>query len=564
MPDSMGSGMARPIRNITIVGGGTTGWLAAAVLNHRLQWGFAHPDGVNITLIESPEVPIIGVGEATLPGIRNTLEALEISEAEFVTRTNATFKLGVKFDDWHRADGGKPKSFFHPFTGGVQVGGRNPAASLLNYGLPEGIDIDAQLSNIIGHGVAVSAAHKSPRRPGDPPYSGPMGYAYHVDAALFAAFLQEVAVTRGVVHVADTVRSVERDERGHIAALQLEKGGRHEVELVIDCSGFRGLLINQALEEPFVSYADYLFNDRAAVVQVKHREGERIAPVTTSTALGSGWRFRIPLQSRYGTGYIHSSNFIDEDAAIDELIGSLDGAERMIDPRIIRMRVGRTRRSWVGNCVALGLAGGFVEPLESTAIQFVDFACRRLLQCLPSSDFEPAPIEKFNAQMAGLYEDVRDFLGLHFTLGDRDDTPYWRAMRHEAKQSDRLKECLALWEGALPDIYDPRPGDIFTFWSVACVLFGKGYYSGPLTTGSDLLPRDVWERYLRNFLNVRTGLIGILPEHEEMLRLMGEQSVTGESAARRPRTNAVPIRGVALGPTVPVMTPDQGLASLAG
>ncbi|NML05722.1 tryptophan halogenase family protein [Sphingomonas sp. G-3-2-10] len=553
--------MAKPIRNITIVGGGTTGWLAAAVLNHRLQWGFAHPEGVSITLIESPEVPIIGVGEATLPGLLTTLQSLEISEAEFVTRTNATFKLGVKFDDWHSPKGGKPSSYFHPFTGGVQVAGRNPALSLLRYGLPEDLDIDPQLGNIIGHGVAAASSFKSPKRPTDAPYQGPLGYAYHVDATLFAAFLQEIAVARGVSHVTDTVRSVERNERGHIAALQLAEGGRHEVELVIDCSGFRGLLINQALEEPFISFSDYLLNDRAVVVQVKHGEGERLAPVTNSTALGSGWRFRIPLQSRYGTGYIHSSAFIDRAAATDELMASLGDAEKMVEPREIRMRVGRTRRSWVGNCVALGLASGFVEPLESTAIQFVDHACRRLLQCLPSSDFEPAPIEKFNTQMADLYDDVRDFLGLHFTLGDRDDTPYWRAMRNEVKRSDKLEECLALWKDALPDSYDPRRSDIFTFWSVACVLFGKNYYDTPPLSGSDLLPQSVWENYLRNFVNMRKGLLGLLAGHEEMLRLMGEQAVIGESAARRPSHNAVPVRGVALGPPVPVMMP--GPISLA-
>ncbi|MDF7776835.1 tryptophan 7-halogenase [Sphingomonas sp. AOB5] len=552
--------MGKPIRNITIVGGGTTGWLAATVLNHRLQWGFAHPDGVNITVIESPHVPIIGVGEATIPAIRQTLEMLEIDEAEFIARTNATFKLGVRFDNWHKPGGGRPESFFHPFTGGVQVAGRNPAASLLAYGLPEGVDADPQLSNLVGHGVAAAAAAKSPKRPSDGAYRGALGYSYHVDAALFAAFLQEVAMARGVRHVSDTVQGVERNERGHIAALQLADSGRHEVELVIDCSGFRGLLINQALEEPFESFSDYLLNDRAAVVQIKHREGDPLLPTTASTALGSGWRFGIPLQSRIGTGYIHSSNFISEQDAIDELVRSLNGAERITEPRIVPMRVGRTRRSWVGNCVALGLAGGFLEPLESTAIQFVDFACRRLLQCMPSSDFEPAPIDKFNKQMALIYDDVLDFLGLHFTLGDRDDTPYWRAQQHEAKRSDRLEECLALWRGGLPDVYDPRGSDIFTFWSVAAVLFGKGFYSGPVAAGSDLLPRPMWDRYVHNFLNLREGVLATLPDHAAALKGIGERAVTGATVAKSARPDSVPRIGFALGPPVPVMTPG-GIAA---
>ncbi len=549
--------MGKPIRNITIVGGGSTGWLAAAILNHRLQWGFAHPDGVQITLIESPEVPIIGVGEATIPPIRRTLELLEISEDEFVARTNATFKLGVRFDNWHRPDGGKPKSFFHPFTGGVQIGGRNPAASLLRYGLPEGLDVDPQLTNLVGHGVAAAAASKSPRRHGDPPYQGALGYAYHVDAALFSAFLQEVSIARGVTHVRDTVAGIERDERGHIAALRLAGGQRHDVELVLDCSGFRGLLINQALEEPFESFAPYLFNDSAVAVQTAHPDGEALAPTTVSTAMGNGWRWRIPLQSRVGNGYVFSSAFATDAQATDDLLAALEGQQRLVEPRTLKMRVGRCRRSWVGNCVALGLAGGFVEPLESTGIQFVDFACRRLLQCLPSSDFEPGPIAKFNAQMASIYEDVRDFLGLHFTLGDRDDTPYWRAMHHEAKRSDRLQECLDLWRAALPDPYDPRPSDIFTFWSVSAVLFGKGFYADSNLVGTDLLPRPVWERYIHDFLAIRTGLLAKLPDHAEMLQTMIDAAVTGESAARQPRSRHTPTLGVALGPSIPVMSAEH-------
>ncbi|PXA99216.1 tryptophan 7-halogenase [Nostoc sp. 3335mG] len=553
--------MARPIRNITIVGGGTTGWLAAAVLNHRLQWGYAHPDGVSITLIESPDVPIIGVGEATIPGMRHTLNSIDVDEAEFIARTNGTFKLGVKFDDWHKPGGPKRQSYFHPFTGGLQVGGRNPAASLLAYGLPDGVNEDDQLGNLVGHGVAAALAGKSPKRTSDRAYDGALGYAYHVDARLFSDFLREVAVARGVTHVSDTVQSVEKDERGHISALNLEQGGRHEIELVIDCTGFRGLLINEAMGEPFESFADYLPNDRAAVVQIAHREGDLLEPFTTSTAMEHGWRFRIPLQSRIGTGYVHSSAHVDEQAAIDELVRSLNGAGRLTDPRIIRTRNGRSRRSWVGNCVAFGLSSGFLEPLESTAIQFVDFACRRFLQCLPSSEFEPAAIAKFNAQMAGLYDDVRDFLGLHFTLGDRDDTPYWRSIRHDVKRSDQLEECLALWRDALPDVYDPRPNDVFTFWSVSAVLFGKGFYDGPPRVGTDLLPREVWDNYVRRFLRLRPPLLDIMPDHAEALKAICATAETGASASRPPRAAVSPTMGFALGPPVPVMSPDANAAA---
>lgn len=545
--------MAEPIRDIVIVGGGTTGWLTAALLNHRLQWGLAHPEGVRITLIESPEVPIIGVGEATIPPIRNTLQALDIDEAEFIARTQATFKLGVRFDDWDRDSAGRARSFFHPFTGGVQVAGRNPAASLLAHGVPSELGFDPQLGNVIGHGVAAAAAHKSPRRADSDPYRGVLSYSYHFDAALFAGFLQQVCAARGVVHVRDTVLGAERDARGHIAALHLKDGGRRPVELVIDCSGFRGLLINEALEEPFVSFSDYLLNDRAIAIQVAHDADRALPPFTVSTATGTGWRWRIPLQSRVGTGHVFSSAFASETEAADILIAANQG-EQLTEPRAVPMRVGRCRRSWVGNCVAIGLASGFIEPLESTSIQFVDHACRRLLQFMPTRDFEPGPIAKFNLEMERIYEEVRDFLGLHFTLGNREDTPYWQAVRHEAKRSDSLQACLAMWKHSLPDAYDPRPAAIFNFWSVNCVLFGKGYYDGPVTTGTDLLPSGIWDRYIRETAALQQGLLGSLPDHGEIVRLMTASATIGATVARAPQRRPVPAFGNALGPGSPVMT----------
>jgi hypothetical protein len=512
---------------------------------------------VRITLIESPGVPIIGVGEATIPPVRHTLQMLEIDENEFVSRTQATFKLGVRFDDWGVDVAGRRTSFFHPFTGGVQVGGRNPAMSWLAYGVPGDLGIDPQLGNVIGHGVAAAEACRAPRRHDDVPFGGGLGYAYHLDAGLFSGFLQEVATARGVTHVRDKVIGVERDDRGHIAALQLAEGGRHPVEFVVDCSGFRGLLINEALEEPFLSFSDYLFNDSAIAIQVAHGDEPDLYPATISAAMDSGWSWRIPLQSRVGTGHVFSSAFISRDEAADALIARNAGQELVTQPREVPMRVGRCRNAWVGNCVAIGLAGGFLEPLESTSIQFVDYACRRLLQFLPSTDFEPEPIAKFNAEVAAAYDEVRDFLGLHFTLGNRDDTPYWRAMRHEAKRSDALEHCLALWRRALPDIYDPRPSTIFTFWSVTCVLFGKGFYDAAPGVGTDLLPRPIWERYLREMAGLRGAVVDSLPGHGELLAAMRAAAVPGTSAGRAAGTRAIPMLGNALGPASPVMTPGR-------
>lgn len=547
--------MGRPIQKITIVGGGTAGWLAAAMLNHRLQWGFGHLDGVKITLIESPDTPTIRVGESTLPGIKQTLEFLEISEAEFVTRTHATFKMGVKLEGWHNPRGPKPASFYHPLTGGVQVGGRNPAGSLLAYGVPPEFGLEAEYGNLVGHALAAIAANQAPRHPQHAPYDGTLGYAYHVDAGQLAVFLREISIARGVEHVLDHVVGVDRTERGLISALKLQRGGRHEVELVIDCSGFRGLLINEALAEPFESFADYLPNDRGTALQVSHKEGERLTPATIATALDNGWRWRIPLQSRLGTGYVWSSAFTTEQEAIDELVASLPGYEHLMTPKTLKMRVGRCRRSWVGNCVAIGLSGGFVEPLEATAIHFIDLACRRLLQSLPSTDFEEAVADKFNAQMAKHYDEVRDFLSLHFTLGDREDTPYWRACRHEVKRSEFLEECLAIWRHALPDDYDPWHANIFGLWSVTNILMGKGFYEGPLPSAADTLPEPDWRDFLQQVKDVRVRLLGALPPVEVALQIMAKSHRPGESAARRPQERSRATPNIALGPSAQVMSP---------
>jgi hypothetical protein len=552
--------MSEPIRDIVIVGGGTTGWLAAAHLNHRLQWGIGHPDGIRITLIEAPDIPTIGVGEASIPPFRTMLALLDIDEKEFLARTQATFKLGVRFDDWDRDAAGAGRSFLHPFGAGIHVAGRNPAASLLAYGLPDGLDADPQLANLIGHCVAAVQAHRAPRRADDPSYTGDINYAYHFDAGLLADFLREVCVARGVGHVRDTVVGADRDARGHIAALHLKDGGRRPVELVLDCSGFRGILINETLAEPFVSYADYLPNDRAIAIQIAHGDGRALLPATVSTASDAGWTWRIPLQSRIGTGHVYASAFLDDTQAADQLTTRNARFEQLTDPRAIRLRVGRTQRSWVGNCVAIGLSSGFIEPLESTSIQFVDYACRRLLRTWPNRDFEPAPIAKYNAGIATLYEEVRDFLGLHFTLGNRRDTPYWRSLAHDLRRSDALRHCLDLWRHALPDAFDPRPATAFNAGSVACVLLAKDFYRTPPGTGTDLLPRAQWDRYARQVIAMQHLLVAQLPDHGEALATMVASAVLGRTAGLTAPAAALPTRTDAFNTEEPVMAPAATLA----
>lgn len=548
--------MATPIKDIVIVGGGTAGWLTAAYLNHRLQWAYGHPEGVNVTLIESPDVPTIGVGEATVPTMIRTLRHLEISEREFIARTDATFKLGIDFRDWNVDETGAFTRFFHGFEGGVQVRGRNPGAALLAYGADaELLGYAPSFTSVIGHSEERAALHKGPKLFDSAPFTGPQAYAYHLDAGKFAAFLTEIAVARGVKHVRDKVVGATRDERGNIAELVMADGTRRPVELVIDCTGFQGLLINRTLEEPFTSYSEYLLNDRALPVQIAHKPEPDLYPATISTARRAGWSWRIPLQSRIGTGYVFSSAFASDAEALDEVLGYLDGETLLTDPRTLAMRVGHCRNSWVGNCVAIGLSSGFVEPLESTAIQLIETACRRLLQFFPSADFEPELAHKFNAAMAAQYEEIRDFLGLHFSLSNRDDTPYWRAARHEAKRSDRVNEHLALWRRSLPDAYDQRASNIFSYWSICTLLFGKGFYTAPLDAGADMLPRAVWDRFLREWGAIKKASVEMLPDHGELLRHIVAGATPGSSAARAPRMPPVTIGGDALSDPLTVMRP---------
>lgn len=526
--------MGKPVTNITIVGGGTTGWIAAAYLNERLQWSpLTGRSDVSITVIESPEVGTIGVGEATVPTLKGTLKLLNISEAEFLQRTDATFKLGIIFRDWNRNEEGKPLEFLHPFTGGLTLSGLHPGYAFKAYGLPGKKDTaDQDFVRTIGHTLEAVQNMRGPRGLNGQPFAGPLQYAYHIDAGRFASFLTEVCVSRGVKHIRDKVEKVNLDERGFISSLQLKERGDWPVELVIDCTGFKGLLINEALGEPFESFSDYLINDRAIPIQVKHDDPQKIASSTTSTAMEAGWSWRIPLHSRMGTGYVYSSAFKSDDEALDEFQTLLNGNTHLTEPRVLRMRVGRTRRSWVKNCVALGLASGFLEPLESTAIMSVELQIRWLLYYLPTTDFEESLCGQFNDACTRLYDEIRDFLCIHFSQSTRDDTPYWRAVRNEAKRSDLLEYHLSLWKHAFPGPRDPRRNAVFSHWSVACILMGKNFYKDAGLNGAELVNRTAWQVYLKDLLDKKRKTISQLAEHRRLIDHVRAQAVAGESVSQ--------------------------------
>jgi tryptophan 6-halogenase len=528
--------MGKPISSITIVGGGTTGWIVAAYLNQRLRWSPATGRDVKITLIESPEIGTIGVGEATVPTLKGTLQLLNVSEAEFMERTDASFKLGILFKDWNRDENGQPRRYVHPFTGGLTINGLHPGFGFKKYGLPgKPNTTDQDYVRTISHAREAIEGMRGPRALNGPAYRGALQYAYHVDAGRLAQFLGEICIARGVHHIRDNVVDVKLDSRGYVSALQLKERGEWPVELVIDCSGFRGLIINQVLKEPFESYSDYLLNDRAIPIQVPHDDPQKIESVTRSTALEAGWSWRIPLHSRVGTGYVFSSRFKTDDQAFDEFRTRLNGSANGAEPRVIKMRVGRTRRSWVNNCIAIGLSSGFLEPLESTAIMSVELQCRWLLYYLPTSDFEAPLRDQFNNATERLYDEVRDFLCIHFSQSTREDTPYWRAVRHEAKKSDLLKYQLELWRHALPGPMDPRKNTVFSHWSVSCLLMGKDFYRDSSLNESEMVTPQAWTRYCRDIWTRKRQMMARLANHRRLIDHVRSQAVKGESASAATR-----------------------------
>ena len=539
--------MAEPIREVTIVGGGTAGWMAATFLFTRLNSRPGKPP-VRVTLVESPNVPTVGVGEATVPGMRELLKLLEIPEAEFIERCNASFKLGVRFVDWDKRPDGSPGCYDHPFDGlGVAVQGVNPAYHYQRFGRDGGL---ANLGDALSPCTRLIDERRGPKTAEQADYDYAVGYAYHLDAGLFAGFLRQIAVERGVLHILDDVDDLELDENGGIAALQLRERGRRPVELVVDCTGFRSRILQQALEEPFESFSRNLFNDKALAVQIPHRDVTTLPPCTRSTALGAGWVWRVPLYSRIGTGYVFSSAFRSDEAAIAEFLAHLGDEAEGAEPRVIPMRIGRARRTWVKNCVAVGLSGGFIEPLESTAIFIIEMALRWLVTHFPDRDFDAALQESYNARMKGVYEEVRDFIALHYLASNRRDTDYWRAAQNDLEVPDSLRARLELWKTKLPAEEDFEQTYLFGFWSYLLVLFGKHFYEAASFPQSEGLAESEWRNFADWVEREKTGLVQHLPGHFDLLNQIRLKA----KPAAPPSQSAV---AAAARPTVPL--PGQGL-----
>jgi tryptophan halogenase len=402
-----------PIRKIVIVGGGTAGWMTAAPL--ALQLG----GPCEIVLVESPDIGTIGVGEATLPTIRYYNDLLQLDHADFIRKTQATFKLGIEFKDW----GHVGNRFFHGFGDfGPPINGR-PAH---HYWLRLARSVD-RMPDLEDWSMPSRMARENKfMMPTDaqPRITDAFTFGYQFDAGLYAAYLRDYAMARGTKRVEGTITGVDQHpETGFVTALRLADGRTIDGDLFIDCSGFRGLLIEGTLKAGYEDWSEHLpCNSALAVPCVRV---DPLTPYTRSTAKGAGWIWRIPLQHRTGNGHVYSNAFTTDDQARQDLLDGLDG-EALDEPRQLRFVTGRRKKSWVKNVVAIGLSGGFVEPLESTSIGLIETAIAKLVELWPDRDCRPELAAEFNRVMSSRYESIRDFIILHYKLTKRDDTEFWR------------------------------------------------------------------------------------------------------------------------------------------
>ncbi|WP_114240869.1 tryptophan halogenase family protein [Dyella sp. C9] len=513
--------MAR-LKNVLVVGGGTAGWLAACYLAKAVN--AVHPDSVQVHLVESPDIGLLGVGEATFPSIRGTLSAIGLDERRFLVGATATYKQGIHYRHWVRPPG-TPGSdhFFHPFSLPSQ---RPGGPELLPYWLlgeaPHGMpfaDAVCMQSTLVDH-------FRAPKRATDADYQGPMNHAFHFDAACFARVLAEHGQqSLGVKRHVATVERTELDEQGAIARV-ITSAGELSADLYVDCTGLRGSLIGGVMQSPFRSRRDVLFADRAVAMQVPYERADTPIPsYTISTAQEAGWIWDIGLQKRRGVGYVYSSRHTGQERAEQVFRRYLGPVADELTPLHIKFETGYRPEHWRKNCVAVGLAGGFVEPLESTGIALVELATYLLTHLLPSdTDAMERAATHFNAMMVARYDRIIDFIKMHYCLSQRRDSPFWIDNTDPASIPQTLQDKLAQWKHRPPHRLDfVNDFEMFLVSSWQYVLYGMEFRTD-LEPMRGAYPRA--EEARREFAMIQRAAsqaLTDLPDHRALVERLCEE-----------------------------------------
>ena len=488
------------IQKVVIVGGGTAGWMTAAALSRTIG------RQVSIELVESEEIGTVGVGEATIPAIRLFNQLVGLDEDEFVRETRGTFKLGIQFQNW----GQLGDEYMHAFGQFGQSLGLLEFAQYWLRGRREGVA--GPLRNYSLNEMA--ARHGRFARIQRIPNTNLDGiaYAFHFDAGLYAAYLRKLAEASGVVRTEGRITNVCRNgETGHVESVQLESGAAVSGQLFIDCSGFQGLLIEQALETGYVDWTHWLPCDRA--IAVPSQNAAQLRPFTQSIAHKAGWQWRIPLQHRTGNGHVFCSDFISEDEATAVLLANLEG-EALADPRTIRFRTGMRKRAWNHNVIAMGLASGFLEPLESTSIHLIQDGIAKLISHFPNSGFDPVNVEAFNRRMQFDYERIRDFIILHYHANQRTDSDFWVQCR-EMDIPESLKAKLDLFQ-ATGRLFRENE-ELFVEIGWFQVLTGQNIQPASYHPLADNLPPEQLQGFFEDVGRIIEATATQLPKHEDFI-----------------------------------------------
>ena len=501
------------VRRIVVLGGGSAGWLTAATLAAEL--GGNAPEALQITLIESPDVPAIGVGEGTWPTMRATLHRIGLTEADLIRECDAAFKQGSCFDGWLHGSAGD--RYYHPFS--LPHGfGDSDLAGAWSRG-----DSFAPFADCVGAQPQVCEAHLAPKQTTTPDFGGVLNYGYHFDAVKLGLLLRRHATAvLGVCHVVADVTAVRSHDNGDIAALTTRQHGEVEGDLFIDCSGLASMLLGGHYGVGFRSEKGVLFNDSALAVQVPHADSKSpLASATVATAHAQGWTWDIALPTRRGVGLVYSSSHTDDEAAERALRAYLQrsGAPAVdVTPRRIRFNPGYREQFWHRNCVAVGLAAGFIEPLEASALALVELSAAMIRDEMPANRADMDLVAKrFNEAFAYRWSRIIDFLKLHYVLSRRDDADYWRDHRRSESQPESLQDLLQLWAHRAPsrnDFY--RAEEVFPAASYQYVLYGMQFKPVQRQLRAERLAAA--EARMKDVATITKRLLGALPRHRDLIQ----------------------------------------------